>query len=919
MKYKAFISYRHCQPDSAAARKIIKIVETYGIPKTIIEKHHTDKRVGKLFRDEDELSASANLSKSITDALDDSEYLIMLCSPEYIQSEWCMLEFNYWLEHKEKEKIIVVLLKGEPETAFPEKLTEEGEPLAIDIRGASEKDILRKIQNQKLRIVASLIGCDYDDLRQRDKEQARQTRMVSAGILLSLICAFSASIAYLQSKANYELNEKNIQIKENIVQISEQNKEINRKNDELETQNTEMKRLNANICMENAAFLAEKKLYDDAAKKVLEGYDLCSDLNDKQLIDKLIYTLTDYMCLYDADRQLSKVNSIAINELYATYDSKGNTLMCRRLDDLKFFDNRSGDMIYSSPESMLTNSLSSHLLSENCYLLVDRFSDTSSSSISTHNILDGSSASYEFNGNSSYIQDYYYDNDSITVLTDSTAFEFDFSCKLMGSYEYTLPEDFGIPKYYFILDDNDLLFVKSDRMLVYDIKNGEIRADIQGENYFFYNNILLENKDALPCFRPKLYGDLLFYTAMNTELDAPSLGAASISENKKYGTLDMNVSKNCRVASADNTNKLVFTTGGQVLIFFVGEDINSLTMRSYTISLTDDDYIKKAAVLGDIVAVMTGNGNVYLFAFDETDCQNYSVFEGTYQDVVLTDSGFILKGSYSILSANHTVDVYSYKLVENAAGYLNVPGKGTLDSSTNFDGKISLKRHARTHFTDCIFDADSCELIFSYENDNEDTSIYSGYTPIFSENNVITETPIMYSAFGADAENIIFWQEQFDKLSPAKADSSFSYKFNDGEYIYFLCRDGDERHGEKYSMSDGSLAEIIEFFSPYDNHNIRNYYLSDDIRIEILDNNEMFIYKNKIEKAKYTLEYGDFYWIDNDKIEFTYFDADYDSHAVIYSLSEMKEIFCIDNFNGSENTMYNANGTGCEYFLIANR
>ena len=78
MKYKAFISYRHCQPDSAAAKMIIHIVETYGIPKTIIEKHHTDKKVGKLFRDEDELSAASNLSKAITDALDESEYLISI-------------------------------------------------------------------------------------------------------------------------------------------------------------------------------------------------------------------------------------------------------------------------------------------------------------------------------------------------------------------------------------------------------------------------------------------------------------------------------------------------------------------------------------------------------------------------------------------------------------------------------------------------------------------------------------------------------------------------------------------------------------------------------------------------------------------------------------------------------------------------
>ena len=170
MKYKAFISYRHCELDSEAAKKIIKAVETYGIPKTIAEKHHIDKHVGKLFRDEDELAAADNLSVVITEALDESEYLIMVCSPRYIESEWCMLEVQHWINRNGRKNIIAVLVDGEPNEVFPKILTdytENGElvhvePLAVDIRGASQKEVLKNIDIQKFRIISSLIGCDYD-------------------------------------------------------------------------------------------------------------------------------------------------------------------------------------------------------------------------------------------------------------------------------------------------------------------------------------------------------------------------------------------------------------------------------------------------------------------------------------------------------------------------------------------------------------------------------------------------------------------------------------------------------------------------------------------------------------------------------------------------------------------------------------
>ena len=925
MKYKAFISYRHCQPDSAAAKNIIKIVETYGIPKTIIEKHHTDKRVGKLFRDEDELSASANLSKTITDALDESEYLIMICSPEYIRSEWCMLEFNYWLEHKNKENIIVILLDGEPETTFPEKLTEDGQPLAIDVRGNSEKKILRNIRNQKLRIVAALIGCDYDDLRQRDKEQARQSRMISAGVLLSMICVFSASVAYLQSKANNELNEKNIQIEENLVMISNQNNEINEKNDELETQNTEMKLLAADVCAENAAFLAEKKLYDDAAKKVLEAYDLCADLGDEPLLDKLTYQLADYMNIYDPEKQVSKISSLSVNESFVNYESIGNTLMCKGIDVVKIFDALTGEMLYSM-SNLITNSLKPYLISENCLLVIEPSSENGHRVIHTYNISDGSSSSYEFDDDFGAVIDTYWDNDSITVLSQNKVCEFDFSCALKASYDISLPEDFGTPQTSVIIDDNDLLFVKSDRMLVYDIKNREIRADIEGENSFFYNAYedSFYSSSRRPKFRPKLCGDLLFYTGEETETGFTGLGAASLSQNKNYGIAEMDYGEYCRVASEYNNNKIVFATGDLVNVIFIGEDISELKQAKYDIPLEENGYVGDVELCGDTVAVLTDSGIVHLLMFDDTVCQYYSRYDGSYDDIALTDGRIIFKNAGNALSVYHQVDVYSCKLMDNVVGYLDVSDNGSLNSSSiysdvRFDEKVYMKKYNYGHYKEWIFDADSCELFYAYEGSYDPDSIYGGYVPSVSGNFVISQAPNLYSASADGTGNTIMWKEQFEKYSPAGEDAYYSYMYNDDEYIYIMCDDNGERHGEKYSLSDGSPAEIIEFLSDKDSSYVKEYYISDDIRIEVLGNNEMVIYKNNSEAARFKIEYGHYSFIDSDTIVFSCSDIEGNVNGVIYSLSELKELLRVDGYNGSENTMYNVKGSDCSYVLIANR
>jgi hypothetical protein len=58
--YDIFISYRHTEKDRAWAKWLLESLETYKVPKSL-QKKGFPARIGKAFRDEDELPTSADL------------------------------------------------------------------------------------------------------------------------------------------------------------------------------------------------------------------------------------------------------------------------------------------------------------------------------------------------------------------------------------------------------------------------------------------------------------------------------------------------------------------------------------------------------------------------------------------------------------------------------------------------------------------------------------------------------------------------------------------------------------------------------------------------------------------------------------------------------------------------------------------
>ncbi len=208
MKYAAFISYRHNERDSFIAENLQHELEHYHIPSKI-QRSSKRKKVGRIFRDRQELPISNNLEDNIQSALKDSEYLIVICSPESKQSEWVQREVNTFISMHDKRHVLAVLAKAEPADSFPEilcydEVTETDadgkqttikkdiEPLAAEMRGETHKDILREMRIEKLRLLAPILYCSFDDLKQREKEYRTERAMTIMGCALVAAAAFSA-------------------------------------------------------------------------------------------------------------------------------------------------------------------------------------------------------------------------------------------------------------------------------------------------------------------------------------------------------------------------------------------------------------------------------------------------------------------------------------------------------------------------------------------------------------------------------------------------------------------------------------------------------------------------------------------------------------------------------------------------------
>lgn len=170
-------------------------LETYVVPDRL---HGHDAPFGLLgarlppvFIDRAEMSASADLANSVSDALAEAAALIVVCSPNAVKSTWVNEEIRAFTALGRRSHILCLIVSGTANAArvpngnpddecLPAALFENdgAEPLAADLHQDGKT-------NAKLKLVAGLTGLRFDDLRRRD-EQRRIRRLTIAAVALSI-------------------------------------------------------------------------------------------------------------------------------------------------------------------------------------------------------------------------------------------------------------------------------------------------------------------------------------------------------------------------------------------------------------------------------------------------------------------------------------------------------------------------------------------------------------------------------------------------------------------------------------------------------------------------------------------------------------------------------------------------------------
>ena len=233
-RYAAFISYRHLTSDRRWARWLHSGLETYRIPSELKDSALGGRRVGRVFRDEEELAASADLSASIDAALKESRYLVVVCSLETPGSKWVDAEIQRFREWGREDHILALLTEGEPADSFPPALCQlrgvdqkprDVEPLAADVRPHAGERPATIRRMARLRIIATLLGCSFDELRNRDNER-RVRRLIVTGVWLSVLIAVLAGLATTAYRSSIEADEQRGIAENNADEVKKQSAAI---------------------------------------------------------------------------------------------------------------------------------------------------------------------------------------------------------------------------------------------------------------------------------------------------------------------------------------------------------------------------------------------------------------------------------------------------------------------------------------------------------------------------------------------------------------------------------------------------------------------------------------------------------------------------------------------------------------------
>lgn len=198
-----FISYNH--KDVKWAKWLQRKLEWYRLPTEAHNELSDSRYIRPVFRDRDTLTSGV-LNDELRKHLEASKFLVVLCSPNSARSEWVSDEIKAFIEMGRLDKIVPFIVDGNPQdysnSDIKQPLMGECFPLALrqwnmehpdeNLLGIAVTDD-GKTDKQKafIRLVAHLLGVEFDTLWQRHKRFVRRIITLS-----SIFAVVALALAY---------------------------------------------------------------------------------------------------------------------------------------------------------------------------------------------------------------------------------------------------------------------------------------------------------------------------------------------------------------------------------------------------------------------------------------------------------------------------------------------------------------------------------------------------------------------------------------------------------------------------------------------------------------------------------------------------------------------------------------------------
>lgn len=206
-KRYAFISYNH--KDVKWAKWLQDKLESYKLPSDIHNEFEDSRYLRPVFRDKTDLNTGI-LANELRKELEESKYLVVICSPNSAKSAWVSDEVKAFIEMGRLDFIIPFIVSGTPhnykdrdcnspydDECYPTFLRQHTQQHPeLELLGISADEVGK--EKAFIRVVSRMLGVSFDVLWKRHDRDKRNRRIVSVlctCILLVLTYWFAAPIS----------------------------------------------------------------------------------------------------------------------------------------------------------------------------------------------------------------------------------------------------------------------------------------------------------------------------------------------------------------------------------------------------------------------------------------------------------------------------------------------------------------------------------------------------------------------------------------------------------------------------------------------------------------------------------------------------------------------------------------------------